>query len=79
MLKSGRICKNNDHTCLFHCINTYGVPRTMIEHEAEWPSVQTASSGPGQFGLVLKHRLRDPANVKGNGNPDDYYVLYERS
>ena len=34
MLKSGRICKNNDHTCLFHCINTCPVPRTMFEHEA---------------------------------------------
>ena len=22
MLKSGKLCKNNDHTCLFHCINT---------------------------------------------------------
>ena len=51
----------------------------MFEHEAKWPRVQTASSGPGQFDLVLKHRLRDPANVKGNGNPDDYYVLCERS
>ena len=31
VLKSGKICKNNDHTCLFHCINTYRVPRTMFE------------------------------------------------
>ena len=28
MLKSGKICNNNDHTCLFHCINTCRVPRT---------------------------------------------------
>ena len=34
MLNSGKICKNNDHTCLFHCINTCRVPRTMFEHEA---------------------------------------------
>ena len=32
MLKSGKICKNNDHTCLFHCINTCRVPRTIFEH-----------------------------------------------
>ena len=24
MLKSVKICKNNNHTCLFHCINTSG-------------------------------------------------------
>ena len=23
-LESGKICKNNDHTCLFDCINTLG-------------------------------------------------------
>ena len=34
MLKSGETCKNNDHTCLFHCINTCRVPWTMFEHEA---------------------------------------------
>ena len=34
MLKSGKICKNNNHTCLFHCINTCRVPRTMFEHSA---------------------------------------------
>ena len=34
MLKSGKICKNNDHTCLFHCINTCRVPRTMFENSA---------------------------------------------
>ena len=33
-LKSGKICKNNDHTCLFHCINTCRVPRTMFENSA---------------------------------------------
>ena len=46
MLKSGKICKNNDHTCLFHWINTCLVPQTMFEHSALWPRVQTASSGP---------------------------------
>ena len=30
-LKSGKICKNNDQTCLFPCINTYRVPRPMFE------------------------------------------------
>ena len=34
MLKSGKICKNNDHTCLFHCINTCWVPRKLFEHKA---------------------------------------------
>ena len=34
MLKSDKICKNNDHTCLFHCINTCRVPRTMFKHSA---------------------------------------------
>ena len=34
MLKSGKICKNKDHTCLFHCINTCWVPRMMFEHSA---------------------------------------------
>ena len=34
MLKSGKICKNNDHTCLLHCINTFQVPQTMFEHSA---------------------------------------------
>ena len=24
-LELGEICKNNDHTCLFHCINTCGI------------------------------------------------------
>ena len=36
-LKSGKICKNNDHICLFHCINTCRVPRTMFEHSAKRP------------------------------------------
>ena len=48
MLKSGKICKNNDHTCLFYCINTCQVPQTMFEHSALQPRVQTASSGPGK-------------------------------
>ena len=26
-LESGKICKNNNHTCLFHCINTL---RTLV-------------------------------------------------
>ena len=31
-LESGKICKNNDHTCLFHCINTYQVPQEMFKY-----------------------------------------------
>ena len=27
-LKSSKICKNKDHTCLFYCINTCQVART---------------------------------------------------
>ena len=33
-LESGKIWKNNDCTCLFHCINTCRSPREMIEHSA---------------------------------------------
>ena len=31
-LKSGKICKNNDHICLFYCIDTCQIPQTMFEH-----------------------------------------------
>ena len=31
-LGSGKICKSNDHICLFHRINTCRVPREMVEH-----------------------------------------------
>ena len=34
----GKICKNLDHTCLFHCINTCQVPREMFEHSACRPA-----------------------------------------
>ena len=37
-LESGKICKNNDHTCLFHCINTCQVPRTMFELLSQDPA-----------------------------------------
>ena len=33
-LESGKMCSNNDHTCLFHCINTCWVPRKLLKHEA---------------------------------------------
>ena len=29
-LKSCKTCKNNDHTCLFHCNNTCPVPWTIV-------------------------------------------------
>ena len=48
MQKSGKICKNKDHTCLFYCINICRVPRTIFEQSAKRPHVQTASSGPGK-------------------------------
>ena len=46
ILKSGKICKNKDRTCLFYYINTCRVPRTMFEHSTWRHRVQTASSGP---------------------------------
>ena len=39
-MKSGKICKNSDHTCLFHCINACRVPRTTFEHGA-WRSTRS--------------------------------------
>ena len=48
-LESGKICKNNDHTFLFHCINTFRIPQEMFEHSAWRPFVQTASLGSGKF------------------------------
>ena len=53
MLKSGKICKNNDHTCLFHCINTCQVPWTMFEHLAWRPRVQTA---PGTRQMLMHEK-----------------------
>ena len=32
--KPGKICKNNDHTCLMYCINACRVPKEMFEHLA---------------------------------------------
>ena len=46
---SVKLCKNNDHTCLFHCINTCRVPRMMLNTRP--------------IGLVFKQHPRDPANV----------------
>ena len=34
LVESGKICKNNDHTYLFHCINTCRVPQEMFDHSA---------------------------------------------
>ena len=30
-LESGKLCKNNDHRCLFHCINTCPVTGEMLD------------------------------------------------
>ena len=54
-LESGQICKNNNHTCLFHCINTCQVPWEMFEHLAWQPLIQTASSGPDKCLCMKKH------------------------
>ena len=42
-LEKGKICKNNDQTCLFHCINTCQVPLEVFEHSVYRSCVQTAS------------------------------------
>ena len=42
-LESGSICKNSDHSCLFHYINTCWVPLVMFEYLAKQPHVQTVS------------------------------------
>ena len=34
LLESGTICKNKDHTCLFHFINTCRSHQKMFEHSA---------------------------------------------
>ena len=47
-LVSGKLCKNNDHTYLFHCINSCRAPREMFEHSAYRLHVQTAYSGPSK-------------------------------
>ena len=44
-LEQGKICKNNDHTCLFHYINTCRVPRMMLNTRP--------------IGLVFKQHPRD--------------------
>ena len=53
------MCKNNDHTCLFHCINTCRVPRMML------------NTGP--ISLVFKQHPRDPTNVNALKNMCDPY------
>ena len=47
-LKSGKICKNMDHTHLFHCIYTCRVPLTMNT----WPD-----------GFLFKQLPQDLANI----------------
>ena len=57
-LEQGKICKNNDHTYFFHCINTCLFHRTVLEHSAYRSRVQTASSVPGKyhiFEIVMKN------------------------
>ena len=71
-LESGKICKNKDHTCLFHCINTCQVPRTMFEHLAGRPRIQTASSGPGKCKCMKK--MCDPySGLQINGERYDVH------
>ena len=40
--------KNIGITHVFPCINICRVPRMLFEHEADRPSVQTSSEGPGK-------------------------------
>ena len=56
------ICKNNDQTCLFHCINTCRVPRMMLNTRP--------------IGLVFKQHPRDPANVNSWKNMCDPYIQH---
>ena len=46
LVEKNKIWKNNDHTCLFQCINNCQVPWEMFEHLVWLPCVQTASLGP---------------------------------
>ena len=52
ILKSGKIWKNNDHTCLLHCINTCWVPRNDV-----WTPGLTASCSNSFLGTrqMLMH------------------------
>ena len=43
-----RDVKNIGITHVFSCINICRVPRMLFEHEADRPSVQTSSEGPGK-------------------------------
>ena len=61
-LESGKICKNNGQTCLFHFINTCQVPREMFEHSA-------------LDGLMCKQHPRDPENVIARKNMYDSYIV----
>ena len=49
MLKSGKICKNNDHTCLFHALTLVGSLGRCLNTRP--------------IGLVLKQLSRDRAPV----------------
>ena len=50
---------------VFPCINIRWVPREVLKTEG-------AARG-------FQHRPRNPANVKGDRNPNDKYVLSERA
>ena len=56
-LKSCKLCQNNDHTCLFHYINTCRVHREMFNTRPD--------------GLVFKHLPWDLANVNAWKNMCD--------
>ena len=64
MLKSGKICKNNDHTCLFHCIYTCRSLRRCL------------NTRPGS--LVFKQLPRDLANVNACKNMCDQYIVIHK-
>ena len=61
-LESGKICKNNNHTCLFHC----------IKHLLPSPSGRCLNTRPN--GIMLKQLPRDWATVKAWKNLCDPYI-----
>ena len=58
-LEYGKICKNNDHTCFFHCINTF-------QRHSDFLNARPIC-------LVFKQLPRDPAYVNAWKNMCDPY------
>ena len=71
--------QNNDHTCLFQCINTCQIPREMFEHSAFRPRVQTPSTGPEICKCMQKHDLCDLYNLTLEPGPSFCLLYYQHS